>query len=475
MALIDNRRQRTIMLCAMYFAQGLPWGFMVTALVAYLADEHGISDSEAAGLTAVVLLPWTFKLVWAPLIDSVTIASMGRRRPWIISAEVMMAVSLLGILAMGDLSENLSLLGGMFFLHNCFASLQDVATDALAIDVLPSSEQGRVNGLMWGSKLIGKAIGASGMAWIIYQWDLPAAVMVQFILLLVIMLFPLLWVERPGDKLLPWMPRPAYDSVSQTQVSSTPGNSEKFSFGALGRRNEPVSEPITGGLSASDTEVASSVVSLRNPFDVLRDLWRGFSVVASFTLLIYGVFEVVGWGIIEVVYKTLYTQQLGWDYVDLSSWTGMAVFPEMVGAFLGGYFADRFGPRKVIAIGFGTYGMLAILFGSCPGLWGESWFAVGYIVLNPGTLAFGAVGFLSLGMRVSWTLASASMFTIYMTLSNVGHVIGNYFAGQLRENWLFSYQQTFCIAGLVTVVPLLLLLLIRPEEFDRRKAIEQAD
>ena len=462
------------MLCAMYFAQGLPWGFMVTALVAYLADEHGISDSEAAGLTAIVLLPWTFKLVWAPLIDSVTIVSMGRRRPWIIGAEMMMAVSLLGILAMGDLSENLSLLGGMFFLHNCFASLQDVATDALAVDVLLSSEQGRVNGLMWGSKLIGKAIGASGMAWIIYQWNLPAAVLVQFILLLVIMLFPLLWVERPGDKLLPWMTDPAYDSVSQKQASSMPGNSDKVSVGAFERRNEPVSEPITGGMSASDAEVASSVVSLRNPLDVLLDLGRGFSVVASFTLLIYGVLHVVGWGIIEVVHKTLYTQQLGWDYVNLSSWTGMAVFPEMVGAFFGGYCADRFGRRKVIAIGFGTYGLLAILFGSCPDLWDESWFTVGYIVLNPGTLAFGAVGFLSLGMRVSWTLASASMFTIYMTLSNVGHVVGNYFGGQLRENWLFSYQQTFYIAGLLTVVPLLLLLLIRPEEIDRRKAMEQS-
>ena len=75
---------------------------------------------------------------------------MGRRRPWIIGAQFMMAVTLLGILWSGNLSEPAGStgqaafspefiwwLGVMFFVHNCFASLQDVATDALAVDVLP--------------------------------------------------------------------------------------------------------------------------------------------------------------------------------------------------------------------------------------------------------------------------------------------------------------------------------------------------
>ena len=94
MALVDNRLQRTSMLCAMYVAQGIPWGFMVTALANHLA-AHNVGDAELGKLTAIVLVPWTFKLVWAPLIDTVTIRSMGRRRPWIIGAEIMMAVSML--------------------------------------------------------------------------------------------------------------------------------------------------------------------------------------------------------------------------------------------------------------------------------------------------------------------------------------------------------------------------------------------
>ena len=52
----------------MYLAQGIPWGFMVTSVAAYLA-EHGVDDAEIANLIAAVMYPWTFKLVWAPLIN----------------------------------------------------------------------------------------------------------------------------------------------------------------------------------------------------------------------------------------------------------------------------------------------------------------------------------------------------------------------------------------------------------------------
>jgi len=416
------------MLCAMYFAQGLPWGFMVTALVAFLTDEHGINETEAGRLTAVVLWPWTFKLVWAPLIDTVTIRSMGRRRPWIIGAELLMAVSLLGILAMGDLSNNLSLLAWMFFIHNCFASLQDVSTDALAIDILPANEQGLVNGLMWGTKLAGKAIGAFGMAYVIYEWGLSAAVLVQFISLLIIMLFPLLCVERPGDRRLPW--------------------------------TRPI-EPE----SAEDV-LPQNRSTLRSPWVVLRDLVRGFSLKTTFFLLLYGVMHVIGWGIVEVVYKTLYTQQLGWTYVDISRFAFYAMFTEMAGAILGGVMADRVGRRIVMVAGFGTYGLLAFVFGACPHLWHSDWFSASYLILNPGALAFGAVGFLSMGMRISWTKSSASMFTIYMTLSNVGHVIGNEIVGPLRTEYGFSFEHTFWWAALSMIAPLFLLFLVRPETVD---------
>jgi PAT family beta-lactamase induction signal transducer AmpG len=422
----------------MYFAQGVPWGYMVTALGSYLASRD-VSDADVGDLTAMVLLPWTFKLVWGPVIDTVTIRSLGRRRPWIIGAELMMAVSLLGLLMLGDISDDLRLLGWMFFIHNCFASLQDVSTDALAVDILPADEQGKTNGLMWGSKLLGKAVGASGMALVIRHFGLPASVLLQFVILLLIMLFPIFMLERPGDKRFPWSrPRPPKDAT----------------VGA-GQRKD--------------------ATSVRRPAAVFRDMVRAFSLATTWVFAIFGTFHVIGWGIIEVIHKTLYTQKLGWEFDQLAHISGLAVLTELIGACLGGFLADRFGRRKIMVFGFTSYGLAAIVFGSCPGLWDERWFTAGYLLVNPGLLAMGAVGFLSMAMRISWTRAAATVFTVYMTVSNVGHVIGNKLVGSLRGDLQLSYEHTFWYAGLITLLPLLLLLVVRPQEVDERRNRELSD
>lgn len=432
MALSNNRPQRIVVLCAMYVAQGLPWGFMVTAIVAYLTDtDKTITDTEIGALTAMTLLPWTFKLVWAPLIDSVTIRSMGRRRPWIIGAECMMAVSLVAMLSVGELNrENMVVLGWWFFIHNCFASLQDVATDALAIDVLATGEHGRVNGLMWGSKLFGKGVGAGISGWMLVEYGFAVAVWVQFAFLMGIMLFPLSSLERPGEKQFPW---------SRGQASAPDG----------------------------------LVGSFRNPLDVMADLIKGFSLRSTLFFGVFGVFAVVGWGIIEVATKPLYTQDLGWNSKDYSKVAGWGVSMELLGAIIGGWLADKIDRRWVMSVGFGLYGILALIFAANPDAWHIEAFAIGFLFLNPGVLALGSVGYNSMGMRVSWTKASATMFTIYMTMSNIGHVVGNYVYGILRDNCQYSYQETFDIAGRAMLLPLFLLPLIKPRQIDEHSAIDK--
>lgn len=427
MALSDNRTQRMSMLCAMYVAQGLPWGFMLNTVVSYITDtDESISATQIGRLTAMILYPWTFKLAWAPLIDSATIRSMGRRRPWIIGAQMMMAVTLLSLIAMGDITRNIELLGWMFFLHNCFASLQDVATDALAIDILPAHEQGRVNGMMWASKLLGKGVGTAAGGWIIKHYGFPEAVMAQFLSLFIIMFFPLLMVERPGERRFPW---------SSGQASAVGG-----------------------------------ATSLRSPVVVLKDLVQAFSLRSTAVYVVFGVFAIIGWGVIEVLTKPLYTRDLGWTAAEYAYWTGAAVFPELVAALLGGLLADRFGRKFIMILGLGGYGLLAILYGAFQNLWLAGWFSAAFLFLNPGFIAMGAVGYNSMGMRLSWTRSSATMFTIYMTLSNVGHVVGNEIYGRLRDDWQLSFQQTLYVGGAFMLVPLVLLFLVSPSEVDRVRA-----
>ena len=71
--LTTNKWLRVTTLCILYFAQGFPWGFMLTALLSFLASK-GLTLAESGQLTAMAYLPWTFKLFGARLlIHSLTV------------------------------------------------------------------------------------------------------------------------------------------------------------------------------------------------------------------------------------------------------------------------------------------------------------------------------------------------------------------------------------------------------------------
>ena len=84
--LSESRRLRFFSFAVFYLAQGLPIGLISIALPAYLA-EQGASAGQIASFLAISGLPWGFKLLAGPVMDRFTYLPMGRRRPWVVSAQ----------------------------------------------------------------------------------------------------------------------------------------------------------------------------------------------------------------------------------------------------------------------------------------------------------------------------------------------------------------------------------------------------
>ena len=162
----DRATRRLLIVAALYLAQGIPWGFATITLAALLA-EQGVDAGTIGNILAAVVLPWSLKFIGGMLVDGIRLPG-GRRRPWILMAQIGMMATLFGLSREGLGSPDQ--LTAWLLAHNVFAALQDVATDALAVDVMPDRERGRANGIMYGAKYGGTALGGAGLALLIQDF-----------------------------------------------------------------------------------------------------------------------------------------------------------------------------------------------------------------------------------------------------------------------------------------------------------------
>jgi PAT family beta-lactamase induction signal transducer AmpG len=143
----------------MYFMQGLPAGFALTAIANYLVG-HGVSSSLTGTFVSVVGLPWILQFVWGPLIDKYQYSIIGHRKHWVVLSQFAAFLASLTLFFVHDPVSQLSLLMFVFFTHSIFASIQDASVDAMAISLVPKNEMGRLNAFMRGGFLAGISFGA---------------------------------------------------------------------------------------------------------------------------------------------------------------------------------------------------------------------------------------------------------------------------------------------------------------------------
>ena len=153
------------LLATLYFSQGLPFGFFVQALPVLLRKQ-GVSLA-AIGSTSLLSLPWMLKFLWAPSVDRHGSARFGARRVWILPLQ---AASVLLMLALSfvDPGHELMLVYAGVLCANLFAATQDIATDALAIDLLSERERGFGNGVQVAGYRVGMIVGG-GLLLVVFE------------------------------------------------------------------------------------------------------------------------------------------------------------------------------------------------------------------------------------------------------------------------------------------------------------------
>ncbi len=159
MNLLATRNGKRLLFAALYFSEGAPIGFIWWALPAQMRMA-GFSIEHITGLTSLLVLPWMFKFLWAPLVD-VLRNRFWTFKSWVLAMQGVMGSSFL-LLSFSGEPLNSSLLVPLLFLHAVSAATQDVAIDALAINTVPAYERGLINGWMQGGMLLGRSLFSGG-------------------------------------------------------------------------------------------------------------------------------------------------------------------------------------------------------------------------------------------------------------------------------------------------------------------------
>lgn len=151
--------RRMLVAGVMGFSCGLPLLLTITLLQAWMKEE-GV-DLTVIGLMALVGLPYTLKFLWSPLMDRFTPPFLGRRRGWLLAAQVCLAAAIV-FLGLTNPSRSPYLVALAAFLVTFFSASQDIVVDAYRREDLADEELGLGSSLYVNGYRVGMLLASGG-------------------------------------------------------------------------------------------------------------------------------------------------------------------------------------------------------------------------------------------------------------------------------------------------------------------------
>ena len=378
---------RITTLFLLYFAQGLPLGFITFALPGWLA-QNGASAAAVGAVLAMANLPWTFKLAYGVVMDRYALLAMGRRRPWIMLGQLGMVGTFVIMAFINPGAAEVALITSFAFALGMGSAIQDVAVDGLAADILPENEIERVNGVMFGGQMAGIAIGTGlGGTLIAYQ-GVPFAALALAAILVAILALVVAVRERAGERLLPW-----------TMGQATQRNLD-IHLGAL--------------------------------WPIIRDIFKAMTKRQVMLLMLAFVTAMMAPGILNGVKPLFAADVLGWEKDTFTSWSSQAqLLVGLPAALLFGFVAARWGARRIYIIGAVLTGMVSLVMLTLQAHWANPAVFIGLIFVTEILRALRLVGGGALSMRLCTPAIAATQFAVFMAVLNLGGVIGGLSLGWL--------------------------------------------
>ncbi len=370
----------SLRMLALGFSAGLPL-LLVLGTLSFRLREAGI-DRSTIGYLSWVGLAYGFKWVWAPLVDRMPLpwltARLGRRRSWLLLAQAVIALGLVGM-AVNDPAQLLAPLVWCALAVAFGSATQDIALDAYRIESANPDAQAALAAVYQTGYRLAMIWAGAGVLWIAARAqgaDLVGYAHAAWQTAYLVMALSLL----PGMLTVLLSPEPAPQPVPAARS---------------------VGEWLQGAL-----------------FDPFADFWRRYRWQAVLVLALIAVYRISD--VVMGIMANPFYVDMGFTKDEVAAVTKVyGVVMTLVGAFVGGLLSSRLGVMRVLMLGAMLSAASNLLFAWLSGV-GHDVTALIFVVsadnLASGIASAAFIAYLSSLTNISYSATQYALLSSMMLL-----------------------------------------------------------
>lgn len=478
--------RRMLIMALLGFSAGLPILLIFSSLSLWLL-EAGV-ERRAVTFFSWAALGYSFKFVWAPLVDRMPLPALtgwlGQRRSWLLLAQVGVVVALLGMANVdpADSGTSLVYMAALAVLLGFSSATQDVVIDAYRIESAPPSLQPLLSSAYIGGYRVGMIVAGAGAlylasywgsardAYVYSAWQQTYTVMAATMAIGILTNFFMPEPDRPGAA--------SWSAEGNVRLFAVFGGgvgafvvvffwlgewAQTTWGGALGPLGSLLWETVRmlSALSAAGVlgwllvraGVAKAEVARQTWVLPIQDFFARYGARTAWLLLaligLYRISDIV----LGVISNVFYTD-LGYSKIEIANAVKTyGVIIGIAGGLLGGILATRFGVMRCLFWGAVLAALTNLLFVVLAEV-GYN-LPLLYAVVSADNLAAGFasaafVGFLSSLVNVSFTATQYALFSSLMTL--LPKTLGGYSGGMVDTLGYPGFFALTALMGLPVVV-----------------------
>ena len=469
--------KKVLKLLFLGFSSGLPILLVFSTLSVWL-HKAGI-DRSTVTLFSWAGFAYAFKYLWSPLVDNFKIPffnKLGHRRSWLLFSQIMILFSLFAT-ALTDPANNLFLTAAAITSLAIFSATQDIVIDAYRIESAPQKYQGPLSSMYIAGYRLAMLVGGAGSLWLAsylgtdtYKQSVWMIVYISMSSLMFVGILTTLLSNEPNIKRINLSKNNQHTRFLLVILFAI----ISFIFLYSQIENPFVAENILKKFLFASFRIFScfllailiillfiklKFVSKENVKKIylspIINFIKRYGKFAISILVLIGLYRIAD--VVMGVVANIFYLEKGFNIKEIATYSKFfGVFATIIGGFLGGFFALRFGTMKALFIGALIAASSNLLFAWLAASAASITFLITVITADNISSGFAGAAFV---VYLSGLTSVKFTATQYALFSSLMLFIPKFIAGY-SGSWVdaVGYTNFFCITALLGVPVLLLII-----------------